>query len=487
MKSLNFICKQPIKHKYLMILMLLCPFLTHAQTKVFKAGASTANITPRLGQGIVGNFGTPPPANHVHDELLARCLILDDGERKLAFVISDNVGIKREVFDEAKKYIQDETGIPYNHVMLAVSHTHSGVSAGGTGEKRRGWNQDSPLDDYQMFLARRIADAVRIALNNLEPAQIAWGAGSVPQHVFNRRWIMKEKVINPYGEKHQVLFNPGHNNPNKVKPAGPVDPEVSFISVQSTNGRPIALLANYSLHYVGGVPRDHISGDYFAVFADRIQELMKADRQEPPFVGIMSNGTSGDVNNINFAGTPEKHEPYKKMKIVADDVAQEVMRVAKTLKYQQWVPLRAVQSELVLQVRKPSAELLAQSEKILQRPESEKGIHPLDKTYAQWIVQIEKEWPNEMTVPMQTFGIGDLGVAAIPFEVFTESGLEIKKRSPFKNTFTIGIANGSYGYLPTPGQHDLGGYETWIGSNRVEKNASVKIENEIIQLFNKMK
>jgi neutral ceramidase len=214
---------------------------------------------------------------------------------------------------------------------------------------------------------------------------------------------------------------------------------------------------------------------------------MKADRQEPPFVGIMSNGTSGDVNNINFAGTPEKHEPYKKMKIVADDVAQEVMRVAKTLKYQQWVPLRAVQSELVLQVRKPSAELLAQSEKIIQRPESEKGIHPLDKTYALWIVQIEKEWPNEMTVPMQTFGIGDLGVAAIPFEVFTESGLEIKKRSPFKNTFTIGIANGSYGYLPTPGQHDLGGYETWIGSNRVEKNASVKIENEIIQLFNKVK
>jgi neutral ceramidase len=251
MKSLNFICKQPIKHKYLIILMLLCPFLTHAQTKVFKAGASTANITPRLGQGIVGNFGTPPPANHVHDELLARCLILDDGERKLAFVISDNVGIKREVFDEAKKYIQDETGIPYNHVMLAVSHTHSGVSAGGTGEKRRGWNQDSPLDDYQMFLARRIADAVRIALNNLEPAQIAWGAGSVPQHVFNRRWIMKEKVVNPYGEKHQVLFNPGHNNPNKVKQAGPVDPEVSFISVQSTNGRPIALLANYSIMLVG--------------------------------------------------------------------------------------------------------------------------------------------------------------------------------------------------------------------------------------------
>jgi len=487
MKKLNLNRRFSFKYWHALLMLFVLPWGAYAQTKVLKAGASATNITPPLGEGIVGNFGTPPPAMHVHDDLFTRCLILDDGEKKLVFVIADNVGIKKEVFDAAKKFILDETGIPAHHVMLASSHTHSGVSAGGTGEKRRGWNQDGPLDDYQMFLARRVADGVRIALNNLEPAQIAWGAGNVPQHVFNRRWIMKEKVVNPYGEMHQVLFNPGHNNPNKVKPAGTVDPEVSFISVQSVSGRPIAVLANYSLHYVGGVPKDHISGDYFAVFADRIQELMKADRQDPPFIGIMSNGTSGDVNNINFAGTPENHAAYKKMKIVADDVAQEVLKVAKTLKYQKWVPLRAVQSELVLQVRKPSAELIAQSEKIIQRPEGEKGIHPLDKTYAQRIVQISKEWPNEMSVPMQTFGIGDLGVAAIPFEVFTASGLEIKKRSPFKNTFTIGIANGSFGYLPTPDQHELGGYETWLGTNRVEKEASVKIENEIIQLFNKVK
>lgn len=474
--------------KYLWILLMVMPVLSsYGQNKVFRAGAATANITPKLGQGIVGNFGTPPPAMHVHDELLARCIILDDGSQKLVFVISDNVGIKREVFDEAKKYIFDETGIQPGNVLLAVSHTHSGVSAGGDGAKRRGWNEGKPLDEYQLFLSRRIADVVRIGLNNLEPAQIAWGVEKVPQHVFNRRWIMKEKVVNPYGEMHQVLFNPGHNNPNKVKPAGTVDPEVSFISVQSVDGRPIAMLANYSLHYVGGVPKDHISGDYFAVFADRIQELLKADRQDPPFVGIMSNGTSGDINNINFAGTPEKRAPYEKMKIVANDVAQEVLRVSKTLNYQKWVPLKAIQSELVLGVRKPSAELLAQSEKILKRPEGEKGIHPLDKTYAERILQIANEWPDEISVPLQTFGIGDLGIAAIPFEVFVESGLEIKKQSPFKTTFTIELANGSFGYLPTPSQHELGGYETWLGTNRVEKEASVKIEKEIINLFKKVK
>jgi hypothetical protein len=89
-------------------------------------------------------------------------------------------------------------------------------------------------------------------------------------------------------------------------------------------------------------------------------------------------------------------------------------------------------------------------------------------------------------VLLQTFRIGDLGVAAIPFEVFTEIGLDIKARSPFKSSFTIELANGSYGYLPTPEQHKLGGYETWLGTNKVETLASRKIVSEILNLFNQV-
>jgi hypothetical protein len=88
---------------------------------------------------------------------------------------------------------------------------------------------------------------------------------------------------------------------------------------------------------------------------------------------------------------------------------------------------------------------------------------------------------------MQGFRIGELGVAAIPFEVFTEIGLEIKARSPFKDTFTIELANGSNGYLPTPAQHELGGYETWLGTNRVEREASVKITAKILELLGKLR
>ncbi len=460
--------------------------------KVFQAGASTSNITPDLGKGIVGNFGTPPPAKHVHDELNVRSLVLDDGTAKLVFVIVDNVGIKREVFDAAKKLIHERTGLPEEHMLMSSTHTHSCIGAGGgpTGDDLGwcSWNYEKPLVGYQNFLVSRIADGVQVALNNMEPAQIGWGVGKVPQHLFNRRWKMKEEMVNPFGGKDKVRMNPGFLNPDLVEPAGPTDPEVSFLSVRSRNGRPIALLANYSLHYVGGVPQGDLSADYFAVFADRIQELLGADRQDPPFVGMMSNGTSGDVTNNNYGAPAEKNPPYAKMKLVANDVAQEVFRVYKTIDHRDWVKLQAVQSELTLEVRRATPEMLINAKKILAMPDTEKPLfHPLEKVFAESVLQMEKEWPDKVDIILQAFKIGELGVAAIPFEVFTETGLEIKAKSKFKPTFTIELANGWGGYLPTPEQHELGGYETWLTVNKVEKGATIKIVDELFALFSKLK
>ena len=449
--------------------------------KVFKAGAATTNITPLLGGGIVGQFGTPPPATHVHDELHARCLVLDDGQTKLVFIIVDNIGLKRNLIDEAKRLIQEETGIPRSNVLVSAIHTHSAVSAGGEGMKRQELDNED-FDWYQKFLIRRFADVARIALNNLEPAKIGWGAGSVPQHLFVRRWKMKEPVINPFGEYDKVVFNPGRS-PNLLEPASQPDPEVSFISVQSTDGRPIALLANYSLHYVGrGLPND-ISADYFAVFADRIQELLKADRQEPPFVGIMSNGTSGEVTSTNQAVPDIRREPYEKMRLVAEDVAREVFRAHNAVEFHSWVPLKAAEEELTLQVRKAPPEMLARARELIARPDTVKPLHRLEVTYAHRILSLQETWPDNIDIVLQVFRIGDLGVAAIPFETFAETGLEIKAKSPFQPSFTIELANGSYGYLPTPEQHKLGGYETWYSTNKVEIEASRKIVATLLRMW----
>ena len=89
-------------------------------------------------------------------------------------------------------------------------------------------------------------------------------------------------------------------------------------------------------------------------------------------------------------------------------------------------------------------------------------------------------------MPVQALRIGDFAICALPFEAFAEIGLDLKKRSPFSQTMVISLANGTNGYLPTPEQHELGGYETWMGTSRVQKDASVILTNNLLEMLNKL-
>ena len=450
---------------------------------VFKAGAAASNITPPLDEPIIGGWNSPP-ATHVHDELYARCLVLDDGRTRLVFVLVDSVGMSREVFDAAKGIIQEKTGIPRENMLMAATHTHSSINARGS----RGGAASEGLGDYQSFVVQRIADGVRRAVNNLEPARIGWGRAEEATQVFNRRYFMKPgtPTPSPFGGTDKVVMNPGRGNPNILKAAGPTDPEIVFLLVQSAEGRPLALLANYSLHYVGPSAGPVISADYFGAFADRIQELLGADRLDPPFVGILSNGTSGDINNINWLKKPEKRwRPYAKMRQVADDVARAVHRGAQQVELHDWVALDARQRELSLAARKPTKEQLAYARAILAKPEDAPQYHKRERVYANRVLGLHDS-PDRVSVPLQAFRIGELGVCAILFEVFVEIGLELKRRSPLGRTFAISHANGSHGYLPTVRQHELGGYETWLGTSRVEIEAAPRIVTNLLEMLGEM-
>lgn len=453
-------------------------------TGSLSAGAATANITPPLGELVVGGW-RPFPARHIHDELFARCLVLDDGNTRLAIVLCDNVGIPREVYDAARKQIPESAGLPPENLLAAATHTHSATTARSENRLRAA----ESLSDYQTFLARRIADVVVRAVNNLEPAEIGWGRANVPEEVFNRRWHLapggEEALRNPFGGVDKVRMNPPRASSLLLRPAGPVDPAVCFLSVRSTDGRPIALLANYSLHYVGGVGSGDVSADYFGYFADKIQQRLDADRLEPPFVGMMSNGTSGDVNNINFREQRERRKPYEKMKEVADRVADAVFEAHQSIEFHDQVPLDVRKVDLALLTRRPTEEQLELARKITEDPDNAPGWHSHEKNYARRVL-VQHDSPEAVNVPIQAVRIGEVGIAAIPFEVFTEIGLEIRKQSPFPLTFTIELANGSYGYLPTPEQHELGGYETWLGTNLVELEASTKIERTVDRLFDEL-
>ncbi len=469
-----------------LILAAFCLTRIVSAAPIFKAGAARSNITPPLGQKIVGGF-RPYPSTHVHDELWAKCLVLDDGKTKLAFVVCDNLGIKRQIYDAAAKLVEEHTGIPRSCLMMSATHTHSAGSLIGDGEDRFKTVPEFD-DDYQPFVARRIADAVRRAVNNLEPARIGFGTSNEPEHVFNRRWYLKPGAMptNPFGNQNDtVKMNPGRGNANLVKPAGPTDPEVAIVSLQSKDGRPIAVMANYSLHYIGGTQSGSMSADYFGYFARRLRDLLKVDRPDPNFVAMLSNGTSGDINNIDFTKRGTKRMArYEKMKIVGRDVAEGVFSAMKEMHYQDLAQLDARFRDIMVKPRRPDAKLLAQSNKLLAGIK-DPNKRSLQEIYAARILALTR-LPDEMPLPLQAFRIGNIGVAAIPNEVLVEIGLELKDKVPFKHAFTHSNAGGYFGYLPNAEQFRLGGYETWIGTCWFEEQTASQVVASILGMWSDM-
>jgi neutral ceramidase len=446
------------------------------EAKVFKAGAATANITPWLGTSLAGSMADRL-ATRVDDELHVRAIVMDDGATQLAIALVDCCMILRPIIDAGKDRASAATGIPQAHMLVAATHSHSAGTCANV-------FQSAPDPEYTALVTRRIGDAITQAYLDRVPAKIAWGAGSVPDEVHNRRWYMKKGGIgeDPFGKTNdKVRMNPPRASEFLDRPAGPTDPEVSILALQTTEGKPLALLANYSLHYVGGMPG--VSADYFGVFNKAIADLLGA---EDDFVAIMSNGTSGDINNIDFTKPQPDQKPGEQMFLVGNKVAKEVHRAYGELQFQDWVPLAAAQREITLGVRKPTPEEVDEARTLLKAAEG-RELQGLREIYANCTVDLAS-YPDTEDLVLQAFQIGDLAIGAIPCEVFVEIGLAIKEQTPFDDAFTIELANGYNGYLPTEAQHPLGGYETWRAkSSHLEVKAATVIQQVVLELMAELK
>lgn len=237
---------------------------------VFQAGAYAADITPtRFPISLNGQMHDRPGSSAL-DRLHARCLVLDDGKAPVAIVVVDSCLISRAIFDEAKRKIAEATPIRTERMLMSATHTHSAPTVVGV-------FQSEPDAEYTAFLIDRIVDGVGQAFKNREPAQVGWGVGEDRTQVFCRDWLMKPgtAATNPFGgtKDDRVQMHPGYQNPNAIAPTAPVDPDVSLLAVKAKkDGRPLAVLANFSMHYAGyGVPPDAASADYFGRFAERIK------------------------------------------------------------------------------------------------------------------------------------------------------------------------------------------------------------------------
>lgn len=454
-----------------LVLFLLTTAVASAST--FRAGVAAVDISPTEFPRIIAGSFLEGRGNKIMSKLHVRSFVLDDGKMKIALAIVDTCMMEQSLIDEAKALASKQCGIPVERMMVSATHTHSAPAAMSC----LGTRKDT---EYAKFLTPKIAEAIVAANAALQPARIGWGSFDDWEHTHNRRWIRLPgtEVVDPFGQPSaRAHMHPGYLSKDVVGPSGPVDPQLSVIALQTADGKPLGVLANYSQHYFGNSP---VSSDYYGIFCKHLAAKMGQQGDgNGPFVCAMSQGTSGDQMWMDY-GAEKKNLTIESY---SDAVADSAMKALQTVKYVDHAPLGMIEKTLELKYRVPDEKRLAWA-----RPIAAKIVNdvPKDKpeVYAREALILHER--QKTSVKLQAIRIGDLSIATLPNEVYAITGLKLREWSPFKMHFNIELANGAEGYIPPMEQHTLGGYTTWPARTAgLEERAESWIQGSLLDsLFN---
>lgn len=448
---------------------------TEEEDKGLLAGASVTNIDPPKLPVIQNGGFNQKIANSVSQSLFVRSLVLAKGSEKVAICVVDTCMMDRDFCDRAKSIVSNELGIPVDRILLSATHTHTAPSV----MRCLGCPPDP---DYPDFLVPKIVESITEANAALEPAEAGSIIADAGDFTNTRRWIyLPHKVrFDPYGNRTvRAMMHPGHENPDTAGPSGPEDPDLTLLSIRSREGKPLAVLGNLSQHYYA---RGSLSSGYSGTFCRLLEE-----EYGDGFVGLMSQGTSGDLQYIDYSRPKSAwpfmsaKDPYEAYCRALADLAIEALR---KVEYRSDPELAMAEAKLTLDRRLPDKERIAWAEPIVKGigerlPEGR--VEVLAKEVF-WI----QENPSEELI-LQAIRLGDFGITALPNEVYGLTGLKLKGQSPLPTLMNIELANGSAGYIPPPEQHYLGGYTTWPARTAgLEVNAEPKIVETTLGLLERI-
>src|SRR5205823_3819250 len=281
-----------------------------------RIGSAAVVITPPLGTPLAGYYETRI-SDSVHDDLYAKAIIIECGGARAAMVSCDLISMPIIVAAEARKIIEQQTGLKPDQVIISATHAHTGpILPGRTARETSDGPGGDLAQEYVQQLPGRIAASVKQAIDKLAPATASAAIGREDHLSFNRRYIMKDG---------DVGWNPGKLNPKIDHPAGPIDPAVSVVYFESPDGVPLITYVNFSMHpdTVGGL---QISADYPAPLCNLLGRI-KGDSM----LTIFTNGTCGDINHVNV-NTKEPQKGFDEARRIGTILAGEVIKTYARLK-----------------------------------------------------------------------------------------------------------------------------------------------------------
>jgi len=459
------------------LLALLMAPLGASGADVLEAGVAVADITPPLDYRMCGYFHERLSTG-THDPLLAKAIVLRQGERQAAIVICDLIGLPREMTVHVRRLAERETGIPAANVLLAATHTHTGPLFAGAMRKHlhdlavaKEGHDPAEKVDYPAQLVEKLVKVIVDARGGLAPVKLELVTAKQEGLSFNRRFHMKGGG--------PVRFNPGKMNPDILRPAGPIDPDVPLVLFRgAADGRPRASLAVFALHLdtVGGL-------EYSADFPYYLEQSLRRELG-PKLVSVFANGTCGDINHVDVSHRrPQKgHDEARRI--------GETLAATLKAKLGDLDPVKAPSLDVRTEVVDVPLQQYGEEE-VAWAKEAMKKVHTsempfLDRVKAYKIMALELLEGETLPMTVQVFRIGEeVAVVALPGEVFVDLGLAIKKASPFATTMVVELAHDAPGYVPTKKAFAEGSYETV--NSRVQPGGGEMLAKTALRLLGELK
>jgi len=409
-------------------------------------GVAVTDITPPIGYRMSGYFHERLSTGTLNP-LHAKAIVLRQGNESAALVCCDIIGLSLDVSSRARRQTTEKTGIPAENILIAATHSHTGPLYFGALRKHyhdlamANYGSD-PCEkvDYPSELVTKLVEVITQADAAAKPARLEAGSAEQQGLSFNRRFHMKDGT---------VRFNPGVLNPDIVRPAGPIDPEVGIVFFREADSDgAIAALANFALHL------DTVGGTMYAADYPFFLEQSLRETFGENLVLLFGTGTCGDINHIDVTKMERLQTDY-----IGRTLAGTIK--AKTASLQTITELAlAVRSEVIhAPLQRYGPQKLAWARENIKKVGT-RELPFLKQVEAYKILALET-LGEMLPLEVQVFRLSrDVAVVGLPGEVFVDLGLAIKRASPFPTTLVIELCQDAPGYIPTKKAFAEGSYET---------------------------
>lgn len=410
----------------------------------------------------------------VLDPIHVKAAVFRQGAEQFALIQVDVTSLPNEIIHSTREKAAAKTGIPYSNISLAATHTH--------------------MAKAHKDITSTVIEAISKAKTAMKPVKLKSGIAQQFNVSFNRRYFMKDG---------SVVFNPMFLNPDIVRPAGTIDPEVGLVFfTDPISANPVSVLINFALHLdivkeYGAVYQNTGAGSPNAVSADYpywIDEALKKDFGQE-FASVFLTGACGNINHWDFSKPGPQSGHKTKAKQVGDSIYNSIERALPGLKEE--VPSLATRSRIIeIPLQTYSEEDLAwanalESDKISNRseePDERKKFLDFNKKRRILWLDEQKQKGNSNAIPLdvQVFRLTDnTAIVTLPGEMFVEFGLTIKNHSPFENTIIIELANNSIAYVPNKKAFSQGGYE--VENSRIAPGGGEMLVEAAIEMLKELK